>query len=109
VPPNPSGNPSTHTGRITSIIFRRKAAHVAHHYGIRHALLLSACATSDTTNPDEPPFRWVGVAESVRWSPEGWPEALEADIHYPEQGGNGAGVLMVHGGGWEYPFPGGYE
>ena len=64
-------------------------------------LLLSACATSDTTNPDEPPFR-VGVAESVRWSPEGWPEALEADIHYPEQGGNGAGVLMVHGGGWEY-------
>lgn len=64
-------------------------------------LLLMACAADTKTDPNKPPFR-VGVVESISWSPEGWPEALKADIQYPETKAERPGILMVHGGGWEY-------
>lgn len=64
-------------------------------------LFLVACASGTSTDPNKTPFR-VGVTESVNWSPQGWPEALKADMHYPETDTERPGILMVHGGGWEY-------
>ena len=64
-------------------------------------LFLVACASGTKTDPDKPPFP-VAVSESVSWSPEAWPEELQADIHFPETDGKRPGILMVHGGGWEY-------
>ena len=65
-------------------------------------LLLAACA-SGPGNPNEPPYA-VGVARDIAYTPDDWPEPLKADIHYPETKAKQqhAGVLMVHGGGWEY-------
>lgn len=63
-------------------------------------ILLAACANTPA-NPSEPPYP-VAVTESVTWSPEGWPEELKADFHYPQTETERPGILMVHGGGWEY-------
>jgi acetyl esterase/lipase len=63
-------------------------------------MILTACSAVPDSRSG-PPYP-VEVEASVTWSPDDWPETLKADIHYPEKGGNGAGVLMVHGGGWEY-------
>lgn len=64
-------------------------------------LFLMACSTGTSIDPNKPPFR-VGVVESVSWSPEGWSQELKADIHYPKTDTQRPGILMVHGGGWEY-------
>ncbi|MFO7786352.1 MAG: alpha/beta hydrolase [Halospina sp.] len=65
-------------------------------------LLLAACA-SGAGNPNEPPHT-VGVVRGIAYTPDHWPETLRADIHYPQTDTDNqhAGVLMVHGGGWEY-------
>lgn len=56
------------------------------------AALLSGCfarAGSDTR------------METVNYTPDGWPEPLQADIWYPQGAGPHPAMLMVHGGGWE--------
>ncbi|MGM0451524.1 MAG: alpha/beta hydrolase fold domain-containing protein [Pseudomonadota bacterium] len=65
-------------------------------------LLLTACA-SGPGDPNQPPYA-VGVTRDLAYTPDDWPETLRADIHYPETSAENqhAGVLMVHGGGWEY-------
>lgn len=42
----------------------------------------------------------VNVTRDVRYSPDGWPQPLAADIYQPAGAGPFPGVLMVHGGGW---------
>ena len=69
-------------------------------------LILAGCAThhsgSTTVSlPDEGPFR---VEQDLRFSPDGWPEALFADLYLPTGQVSEARhpvVLMVHGGGWQ--------
>jgi len=69
-------------------------------------LILAGCAThhneSTTASlPDEGPFR---VEQDLRFSPDGWPEALFADLYLPTGQASEARhpvVLMVHGGGWQ--------
>ena len=70
--------------------------------GLLAPFLLVACASGPGI-PDEPPYA-VGVARAIPFTPDDWPETLRADIHYPETKAEKqhAGVLMVHGGGWEY-------
>ncbi|MFW5825741.1 MAG: alpha/beta hydrolase [Marinobacter sp.] len=38
---------------------------------------------------------------NIRYSPEGWPETLYADVYVVERDRPGPAVLVVHGGGWE--------
>lgn len=46
----------------------------------------------------EQPFE---LREDVVYTPEQWPESLAAEVYRPTQAGPHAGVLLVHGGGWE--------
>lgn len=39
--------------------------------------------------------------ETVNYSPDSWPESLQADIWYPQGAGPHPAMLVVHGGGWE--------
>jgi len=39
--------------------------------------------------------------ETVNYTPDNWPETLQADIWYPQGGGPHPAMLVVHGGGWE--------
>ena len=39
--------------------------------------------------------------ETVTYTPDGWPQALQADIWHPQGDGPHPAMLMVHGGGWE--------
>jgi acetyl esterase/lipase len=67
------------------------------------SLLLAACATH-SNRPETPaasmPERDFERHEQLRYSPEGWPEALHADIYQPTGQGPFPAVLLVHGGGW---------
>ncbi|SFR66009.1 Acetyl esterase/lipase [Marinobacter daqiaonensis] len=38
---------------------------------------------------------------NIRYSPEDWPEALQADLYLARTGEPGPAVLVVHGGGWQ--------
>src|SRR5688572_23316903 len=42
----------------------------------------------------------VSVTHEVRYTPEGWPQPLMADIYQPAGAGPFPAVMMVHGGGW---------
>ena len=67
------------------------------------SLLLAACATHSNrpeAPPPSPPERDFERHEQLRFSPEGWPEALHADIYQPKGEGPFPAVLLVHGGGW---------
>lgn len=39
--------------------------------------------------------------ETVNYTPDNWPQSLQADIWYPQGAGPHPAILMVHGGGWE--------
>lgn len=39
--------------------------------------------------------------ETVNYTPDSWPEPLQADIWYPQDAGPHPAMLVVHGGGWE--------
>jgi len=65
--------------------------------------LLSACASHQ--NPPEQPvpvpdtdFR---TETDITYSPDNWPEALQADLYLPDSQNPAPAVLLVHGGGWE--------
>lgn len=69
-------------------------------------LLLAGCAThhngsATADTPDEGSFH---LERDLRFSPDGWPEALFADLYLPDRQISEAPhpvVLMVHGGGWQ--------
>lgn len=67
-------------------------------------LALSGCASHHNAPAESPeiPETSHTLVSDVRFSPEGWPQALYADLYLP-QGVSGPApvVLMVHGGGWE--------
>ena len=42
----------------------------------------------------------VSVSPNVCYTPQGWPDALYADLYQPGGAGPFPAVLMVHGGGW---------
>jgi acetyl esterase/lipase len=42
----------------------------------------------------------VTVTRDVRYTPEHWPQPLDADIYQPAGNGIFPAVLMIHGGGW---------
>ena len=42
----------------------------------------------------------VTVTRDVCYTPEGWPQPLDADIYVPTGAGPFPAILMVHGGGW---------
>lgn len=67
------------------------------------ALLLGACAT----HSNRPAAQAAPVVEhdfkrfkAVRYSPEGWPAVLHANIYQPSGEGPFPAVLLAHGGGW---------
>ncbi len=66
-------------------------------------LLLAGCASHENARrePVALPDTGFEVRSSVRFSPEGWPEALFADLYLPAISEPAPAVLLVHGGGWE--------
>lgn len=70
------------------------------------ALLLSACSTyigkPDTAQPP-PVVSSYTVQRDVVYTPQGWPEALKADVYLPSGAGAKPAVLLIHGGGWAAP------
>ena len=43
----------------------------------------------------------VTVTRDLVYTPNGWPQALTADLYKPAGAGPFPGVVMIHGGGWE--------
>ena len=65
--------------------------------------LLIGCAShqnGSARSVDWPGFT-VEILEDIRFVPDNWPQALEADVYRPDRAGTFPGVLLVHGGGWE--------
>lgn len=69
------------------------------------SLLLSACVTHRGAPPEtssvELPDTSYELLTNQRYTPEDWPESLEADVYRPIGEGPFPAVLTVHGGGWE--------
>ncbi|TLD70017.1 alpha/beta hydrolase [Phragmitibacter flavus] len=70
-------------------------------------LLLSmmSCSSHLKSAGDSSPGKVVTAPGFKVWrnavyTPEGWPEALRADIYEPKGDGPWPGVLLIHGGGW---------
>lgn len=65
--------------------------------------LLAGCSTHTNAPGTEVALDETGytVERDLRFSPDGWPQALYADLYLPEQSTPRPVVLMVHGGGWE--------
>lgn len=67
------------------------------------ALLLTGCA-SHINAPEAPAtLRQTGfdTRTDVTFSPEHWPEALQADLYLADTEQPAPAVLVIHGGGWE--------
>jgi acetyl esterase/lipase len=70
--------------------------------------LLSGCAThlgkqGDATTTTQPTRHAFTVQRNQVYSPEGWPQALMADVYRTAAEGLRPAVLLIHGGGWEVP------
>lgn len=68
------------------------------------ALLLTGCATHTglAGSPKTTPEMDVdyAVQKDMRYTPDGWPAELRADLWRPAIGGAKPAVLLIHGGGW---------
>jgi acetyl esterase/lipase len=68
------------------------------------ALLLAGCASHAglSASPDPAPEMDVdyAVQKDLRYTPDGWPAELRADLWRPAIGGAKPAVLLIHGGGW---------
>jgi acetyl esterase/lipase len=67
--------------------------------------LLAGCASTHSGKPERlaqpPPVATrYSVQKNVVYTPDDWPQQLNADIYVPDGRGVFPGVLMVHGGGW---------
>lgn len=68
--------------------------------------LVSACVVQEGIHPASPESHCSSGDDSYRvrrditYTPEGWPQALKADIYTPATPGLHPTVLVVHGGGW---------
>ncbi|NMT62841.1 alpha/beta hydrolase [Marinobacter orientalis] len=66
-------------------------------------ILLTACASHQNA-PEQPvplPETGFSTRTDLTFSPDGWPQALQADLYLPESSQPVSTVLLVHGGGWE--------
>ncbi len=59
-------------------------------------VVVAGCAARSSSGES----RAYTVERDVTFTPEGWPEALAADVYAPRGGGPFAAVLLVHGGSW---------
>lgn len=79
------------------------AMHVLSFLLLPLAVLLSACATHIGKPEGPAPARVdakVTIRRDLRYSPDGWPQPLLADVYTPALPGPLPAVLMIHGGGW---------
>lgn len=51
-----------------------------------------------TLSRDKTPLE--NTIKNIVFTPQGWPQALAADLHLPQANGLRPVVLMIHGGGW---------
>lgn len=65
--------------------------------------LLSACASHHNApeTPARTPDTGFETHTDITFSPENWPQALQADLYLPRNSQPLPTVLLVHGGGWE--------
>lgn len=70
------------------------------------ALLLGGCvvhtggaAARDDTGSAQRDYDYR-LQKARTYTPEGWPQPLQADVYVPEAPGPMPGVLLIHGGGW---------
>lgn len=65
--------------------------------------LLTACASHQNAPEQTAPIPETDFSTrtDITFSPEGWPQALQADLYLPESNQPAPAVLLVHGGGWE--------
>ncbi len=67
---------------------------------------IAGCVSHTSTTPPDsaqlPPeeFEIAGRFENLRYTPEGWPQTLNADLILPERDGLLPVVITIHGGGW---------
>jgi acetyl esterase/lipase len=67
------------------------------------ALAAAGCArhvNAPELRPELPQLSFT-LSEGLRYSPDDWPQALQADLYVPNANGRFPAVLLVHGGGWE--------
>lgn len=82
-----------------------------HQYGranlIVCLLLLAGCAAHQgkPDEPREPPRTEAGEVSEQVYTPDDWPESLEARVRRPVGEGPYPAVLIVHGGGWQRRSP----
>lgn len=69
--------------------------------------LLTGCAAHQgkPDEPMEPPRTEAGEVSVEVYTPDDWPEALEARVRRPVGNGPFSAVLIVHGGGWQSRSP----
>lgn len=65
--------------------------------------LLSACASHENAPERTAPEPDTGFETHahITFSPDNWPQALQADLYLPQSDRPLPAVLLVHGGGWE--------
>ncbi|MFO7994446.1 MAG: alpha/beta hydrolase [Marinobacter sp.] len=67
------------------------------------SVLLTACASHQNAPADaaQVPETGFSTQTDITFSPDGWPQTLQADIYLPQTDEPLPAVLLVHGGGWE--------
>ena len=76
--------------------------HPSHLLTIIVCALLTACASHRNAPQHTVPVPQTDFSTEtdMTFSPDGWPEALQADLYLPEAEQLRPAVLLVHGGGW---------
>ncbi|KPP96834.1 alpha/beta hydrolase [Marinobacter sp. HL-58] len=67
------------------------------------SVLLTACASHQNAPVQTAPEPETGFSTrmGITFSPDNWPQELQADIYLPDSRHSVPAVLLVHGGGWE--------
>lgn len=69
------------------------------------ALVLPVLMAGCMTSAFQPVPREVVREKNVVFTPDGWPESLEADVYHRTDGSRVPAVLLVHGGAWKAGGP----